>query len=122
MRWVFVESSNFTSVVPDYFPEDDDYHRLQVFLSLDPLAGNVIPGCGGLRKLRWPDPRRRKGKKGGLRIIYLQVPEASRIYFLDLYDKNEAEDITPKVRRLLAQLARGLRDECLELRTKGPRS
>jgi hypothetical protein len=35
----------------------------------------VIPGTGGFRKLRWTDPRRRKGKRGGLRVIYFHFAE-----------------------------------------------
>ena len=49
---------------------DEDYRTLQQFLARDPEAGDIIPGTGGFRKLRWADSRRRKGKRGGLRIIY----------------------------------------------------
>jgi len=49
---------------------DNDYRDLQNFLLLSPKAGDVIAGTGGLRKLRFGDPSRGKGKRGGLRIIY----------------------------------------------------
>jgi mRNA-degrading endonuclease RelE of RelBE toxin-antitoxin system len=37
---------------------------------LNPEAGDTIPGTGGLRKVRFADERRGKGKRGGLRVIY----------------------------------------------------
>jgi hypothetical protein len=62
----FLEAPTFTALVTDYL-EDDEYRALQLFLAEDPEAGDVIPGTGGFRKLRWADRRQRKGKRGGLR-------------------------------------------------------
>ena len=50
--------------------DDDDFRGLQNLLMLQPEAGDSIPGTGGLRKLRFADARRGKGKRGGLRVIY----------------------------------------------------
>ena len=47
----FIEASLFTEHLPDYLT-DDDYRALQLYLALDPEAGDVIPGTGGFRKLR----------------------------------------------------------------------
>ena len=58
------------------------------------MGGKVIPGTGGLRKLRWRDPRRGKGKRGGLRIIYYHLPEGSQVWLVTLYSKDEADDLT----------------------------
>lgn len=71
-------------------------------------------GCGGIRKVRWHDARRGKGKRGGLRVIYLLVPEASAVLLLDVYDKDEADDVTPNDRRIFTQLALQLRRELTE--------
>ena len=97
----------------EYFGSDDEYAKLQQFLRANPERGAVIPGTSGLRKLRWPDPRRGKGKRGGLRVIYIYVPQAHYISMLDVYDKDEAEDLTPVVRRMLSRLANELRDSLL---------
>ena len=102
MKVAFVELHGFTQVVTTYFVNDDNYARFQAALLAAPTAGQVMQSCGGLRKIRWADPRRGKGKRGGLRIIYLFVPEAERIYMFDVYDKDEAEDLTPDQRRVLA--------------------
>lgn len=63
----FVETRLFTKLVVEYL-SDDDYAQLQRSLMTDPEAGPVIPGSGGVRKLRWGAPGR--GKRGGYRVIY----------------------------------------------------
>src|SRR6266540_1865409 len=65
----FVEAPAFTKRVYDYL-SDDEYGELQWSLARNPEAGNVIEGTGGIRKVRWSDPRRKKGKRGGTRVIY----------------------------------------------------
>ena len=63
----FIESSIFTRLIYEYLT-DDEYIGLQMFLVRYPDKGNVIPGTGGVRKLRWA--LKGKGKRGGLRVIY----------------------------------------------------
>jgi hypothetical protein len=58
----FIETRLFTKLVVDYL-NDDEYAALQLALMRDPEAGPVIPGSGGVRKLRWAAPGR--GKRGG---------------------------------------------------------
>ena len=106
----FVESPNFLEWVRAHPPSwDETYVALQKTLMADPNVGRVMKGCGGLRKVRIPDPGRGKGKRGGARVIYLHVPEADWIYMMDIYDKNKREDLSPKKRKLLAELAAGYR-------------
>ena len=69
MLLVFFETPLFTRLLPDYL-DDDGYRMLQEALLKNPEKGDVMPGTGGFRKLRWRDPRRGKGKRGGLRVIY----------------------------------------------------
>jgi hypothetical protein len=111
MNTAFREIRAFTESIAEYFGGYDSYFALQNALINNPECGVVIPGTGGLRKVRWPDPRRGKGKRGGLRVIYLHVPAARLIYFFDVYDKDEAEDISPAHKRVLSQLAVELRTE-----------
>jgi hypothetical protein len=67
---------------------------LQWYLAKNPEAGDIVPGAGGIRKLRWKDPRRSKGTRGGLRIIYYSFLAEQEIWLLTLYDKDEAADLT----------------------------
>ena len=65
--FTFVETPLFTKLLADYL-SDDEYRELQSVLSQSPESGSVIPGSGGIRKLRWSMSGR--GKRGGLRVIY----------------------------------------------------
>jgi hypothetical protein len=77
---------------------------------LQPDSGDVIPGAGGTRKLRWA--AKGKGKRGGARVIYVYVAVAGRIYLLRCYAKNVKTDVTPEeekeLRRIAADLKGGL--------------
>jgi hypothetical protein len=112
MKATFVESTGFTESVCDLM-EDRAYARLQWELMEDPDAGKVMPGCGGLRKIRIADPKRGKGKRGGARVIYLHVPEANRFYMLDVYGKDEKDDLSPDEKKVLRELAEQLKKEAI---------
>lgn len=66
----FIEAPVFTRHVSKYL-SDDEYRELQNRLAAAPEFGDGIPGTGGFRKLRWTDPRRGKGRRGGLRVDLL---------------------------------------------------
>jgi hypothetical protein len=110
MKGEFIESSEFTDWVSKFLP-DQVYSQLQQELMDDPEKGAVIPGCGGLRKVRTADPKRGKGKRGGARVIYLHIPEAKWFYLLDIYDKDEQEDLSAGQKRELSKLAAELKRE-----------
>ena len=69
MKAVFVELPAFERHRAEYL-SDEVFRSLQATLMKSPAAGDVIEGTGGLRKLRFADVRRGKGKRGGLRLIY----------------------------------------------------
>jgi hypothetical protein len=98
----FIEGPAFTKLVRNYM-HDDDYAALQRRLEQDPEAGDLMPGTGGLRKLRWRDPNRGKGTRGGLRVIYYYFLPDLQIWLLTIYDKNEAADLTAREKKLLRQ-------------------
>ena len=66
--------------------------------------GNTIAGTGGIRKFRMPDISRGKGKRGGLRIIYLDLPEREITYLLYLYGKDEADDLSNDEKKVFKNL------------------
>ncbi|TKS63568.1 MAG: hypothetical protein EWM73_01317 [Nitrospira sp.] len=101
----FIETKLFTRLVEEYL-SDDSYRQLQAALASDPQAGPLIPGSGGLRKLRWRISGR--GKRGGLRVIYYARINQDEIWLLTLYPKNVAENIPLHV---LRQIKREIDDE-----------
>lgn len=80
----------------------EDYRLLQLDLVRAREAGRVIPGTGGLRKLRWGASGR--GKRGGARVVYFWHPESQRVLMLFAYSKNERSDLTPAQRRALRKV------------------
>ncbi len=73
---------------------EDDYRELQTSLAITPDLGDLMPGTGGFRKMRWVDARRGKGQRGGLRIIYYHFPSDHQIWLMTIYSKDEASDLT----------------------------
>ncbi len=90
----FIETKPFRRLVQEYL-SDDEYAKLQQALLTDPEAGAVIPGSGGIRKLRWGVAGR--GKRGGIRVIYFLRTRQGQIWMLTLYPKNVAENIPTHV-------------------------
>jgi mRNA-degrading endonuclease RelE of RelBE toxin-antitoxin system len=92
----FIETKLFTKLVTELL-SDDEYSRLQEVLIKDPETGDLIPGSGGVRKVRWGVKGR--GKRGGVRVIYYARTRQGQIWMLTLYAKNVAESIPAHVLR-----------------------
>ena len=96
----FIETKLFSRLIGDYL-SDDDYARLQGALIEAPERGAVVPGSGGVRKLRWAQPGR--GKRGGVRVIYYAKIREGVIWMLTMYAKNEEENIPAHVLRKIKE-------------------
>ena len=59
------------------------------------------------------DESRGKSKRGGARVIYLDIPEAERLDLITIYGKDEKDDLTPEERRLFAALAKQAKAEAI---------
>lgn len=110
MTLTFVEARGF-SVRWHNRLDDDALRALQNELMEDPNGGDPVPGCGVLRKIRFGDAGRGKGKRGGVRVIYVYTPEAQQIDLVAVYGKDEADDLTKHDLRILCGYARLLRQE-----------
>ena len=86
-----VESPIFQKLWPRYWDEDERA-EFAFFIALNPEAGSVVRGSGGVRKVRWM--RDGTGKSGGVRIVYLARTEAGEVYLLTMYAKSESENIS----------------------------
>jgi len=101
----FIETPFFTKVLPRYL-SDDEYAKLQAHVCAHPETGTVVPGSGGVRKMRWGVAGR--GKRGGLRVIYYLRISRTEIWMLTLYGKNVRESIPGHV---LKQMKEDIDDE-----------
>jgi hypothetical protein len=105
-RWLeFVRLAGFVRSSKGLLDEDDVI-RLERLLMEDPIAGPVIEGTGGLRKLRFAVGNR--GKSGGVRVIYYHRSAKGRIYLITVYAKGVKDNLTKaeknEFRKLTAML------------------
>jgi hypothetical protein len=95
-----IESPLFTKLWPDYWTEDERA-EFTVFIANTPEAGDVVPGSGGCRKIRWSRPG--AGKNGGVRVIYTARLTRGAIVLLVLYAKSARDNIPAHVLRKIAE-------------------
>ena len=100
MRFIFVESPSFSSLLPDYL-SDDEYADLQEYLCEQPDAGDLIRGSGGVRKVRWS--RAGGGKSGGVRVCYYAKTHAGRILLLVIYAKSARDSIPGSILKAIKE-------------------
>ncbi len=100
------ETPIFTRQTEKLFSEDEK-NELIDFLAENPLAGDEIPGTGGVRKVRFAASGR--GKRGGARVIYYYLDETTPLYALLAYAKNAKDDMTSEEKRTVAALAAALK-------------
>lgn len=66
---------------------DDERLAFIDWIAANPLAGKVIPGADGARKVRWSIAG--KGKRGGVRVIYFNLAEQETLVLIALYQKSD---------------------------------
>ncbi len=81
-----------------------EFNRFQNLLVGNPETGDVIEGTGGLRKIRFADAKRGKGKRGGIRVIYYWWLAGKQFWLFTIYNKDEKDDLTPAQKKVLKEL------------------
>ncbi len=107
------ETPTFTREADKLFSEDER-RALIDYLSDNPLAGEEIPGTGGVRKLRFAALGR--GRRGGARIIYFYGGEDMPLYALLAYAKSARADLNPAERRAVARVVAAIKSAGKERR------
>ena len=97
---IFIETSLFTKLLPDYLG-DEDYRGLQSYLLQQPESGDIVRGSGGVRKVRWASEG--GGKSGGVRVIYYWKKSDSEIWMLTIYSKSERATIPGQQLKKIAE-------------------
>lgn len=95
-----VESPLISRLWPDYWSEAER-GAFAAFLAANPQAGEVIPGSGGVRKIRWSRPG--MGKRGGVRVIYFTRLAHGQIWLLTLYAKAVRENVPAHILRAMKE-------------------
>ena len=103
---VIIETPQFSRQVQSLL-SDEGCRSLQSALVSEPTQGVVLPGTGGLRKIRWAEEGR--GKRGGVRVIYCARLSTGHILMLYCHAKNDMSQLTrDQLRRLSAAAASAL--------------
>ena len=95
-----VETPLFQSLWPDYW-EEEERAEFAVWLAHSPDAGDVVPGSGGVRKVRWS--RKGAGKRGGVRVIYFNRLTSGEVWLLLIYAKSVRDNVPADVLKQLKQ-------------------
>jgi hypothetical protein len=97
--------------------DDGEREELVKYLAYNPMAGDVMPGTGGVRKLRWGLEGR--GKRGGARVIFFFHDLEMPLYLLTAYAKNEQENLSPADCRKMHQVTKQIVEAHRRRRAKG---
>ncbi len=95
-----VETPTFSRLSKDYWT-DTERNNFVSFIAANPEAGDVVPGSGGVRKVRWSYGGR--GKRGGVRVIYYSQLADGEIWLLLIYGKSVRDNIQAHVLRQIRE-------------------
>ena len=95
-----VETPTFSKLAADYWSEDER-GEFAAWITADPETGDVVPGSGGVRKVRWS--RKGSGKRGGVRVIYFNRLTNGEIWLLLIYAKNVKDNIPAHVLKMIKE-------------------
>lgn len=105
----FIHTDDFDEDLSNVPVTDDEFRAFLDAVRRDPEIGALIPGAGGVRKVRVGV--KGKGKSGGARFLYYYVTRRSTVYLLGAYDKSVSENVSAAGKAVLKQLAKELDDE-----------
>ena len=111
MTRTFIETPIFTAKWQDLGLTDKNVKDLPKILLENPKLGDTISHTGGLRKIRIPMENKRKGKRSGARVIYVDVELKETIYLVNVYTKDEKADLTPDEKKALKAVVKILKEE-----------
>ncbi|NBK91056.1 addiction module toxin RelE [bacterium 1XD21-13] len=108
MNRTFIEVPIFTNRWKELGLTDENLRELETILLENPKAGDAIQGTGGIRKIRIPVGN--TGKRGGGRVIYVDIEIKETIYFINVYAKNEKDDLTEDEKKAFKAVVKVLKE------------
>ena len=109
MTRTFIETPIFTRNWRELNLDDDSLAELQKILLDNPKAGVSVAGTGGMRKIRVPCNGH--GRRGVARVVYVDIEQKEMIYLINIYAKNEKDDLSENEKRAVAALIHILKEE-----------
>jgi hypothetical protein len=109
MNREFVYFTEFDQRWKELGLDDEDLRELESYLSKNPESGDIIEGTGGVRKLRWNFKGR--GKRGGIRTLYIDFVRYEKTYFITAYSKSDQDDLDAKQKKVIRAKIKLLTDE-----------
>ncbi|PIU00113.1 MAG: hypothetical protein COT74_07110 [Bdellovibrionales bacterium CG10_big_fil_rev_8_21_14_0_10_45_34] len=110
MRRLFVQSTGFYRILNHRPDGEEILRRIEWEILNNPEVGDLVQSTGGVRKMRIADHSRGKGKRGGMRVLYLDLPDRNHTHLIWIYSKDDADDLSPsgkKMIRLLVEKIKG---------------
>lgn len=113
MNRLIVQIKKFSRILDSLIAENkllkEDFEEFERTLLKNPEEGEVVQGTGGLRKIRLKASS--KGKRGGFRVWYCDIPEKEKLFLIAIYPKNEKENLSKEEVKILKSLVEVLREE-----------
>jgi mRNA-degrading endonuclease RelE of RelBE toxin-antitoxin system len=110
----FVELPAFSFLWPKFNLTDEDLLVEQIRIMCDPKGHPVIPGSGGLRKLRFSPQGRDAGRRGGFRLCYVFFEEWKIVVLALVYPKSKKDDLSPDEKKRIKKAIADIRKELEE--------
>lgn len=105
----FIELPEFLKKWRELELTEEDLYELEVFLCKYPDKGDLIQGTGGLRKLRWN--LKNRGKRVGIRTLYIDFTIYEKIYLITVYAKSEKVDLSKDEKKAVRKMIETLEQE-----------
>lgn len=102
--YTIIETDIFQKHISNIWTEEERLEFVD-WIANNPLAGDVVPRAGGVRKVRWK--RSGMGKSGGIRVIYYNMLDDGEIWLLIAYTKSKFDNLPPNVMLKLKELING---------------
>ncbi len=112
MKRLVIQMRKFSEILDKLIAQNKatkaDYEDLEKRIIENPAEGEVMQRTGGLRKTRLKSAG--KGKSGGFRVCYCDIPEKEKLFFIAIFSKNEQENLTAEEKQIFKVLVTRLKE------------
>lgn len=113
MKRLVIQIRKFSDILDNLIADNklssEDFRKFEDQLVNYPDTGDVIQGTGGLRKTRLKSSS--KGKSGGFRVCYCDIPEKEKLFLIAIFPKNVQENLSEEEKKILKKLIESLKRE-----------